>query len=150
MAALRYNVRKIYGWVTDKEREHAEARRLAENAVRFGEDDAVALSRAAISFSYFFFEHERAEALVDRSLAINPNLASAWQIRGQISLYLGQHEKALKEIEQAVRLNPIDPENYLAETVRHSLCCCWASMTTHVIGRTTLSRATRHTRCRFE
>jgi TolB-like protein/class 3 adenylate cyclase len=118
MAALRYNVRKIYGWVLDKEREHAEARRLAENAVRFGEDDAIALSRAAISFSYFFFEHERAEALVDSSLAISPNLASAWQIRGQISLYLGQHEKALKEIDIAIRHNPIDPENYLAETVR--------------------------------
>jgi TolB-like protein/class 3 adenylate cyclase len=118
MAALRYNVRKIYGWITDKEREYAEARRLAENAVRFGEDDAMALSRAAISFSYFFFEHERAEALVDASLAINSNLASAWQIRGQISLYLGQHEKALTEIDRAIRHNPIDPENYLAETVR--------------------------------
>jgi TolB-like protein/class 3 adenylate cyclase len=118
MAALRYNVRKIYGWVVDKEREYAEARRLAESAVRFGEDDAIALSRAAISFSYFFFEHELAESLVDSSLAINPNLASAWQIRGQISLYLGQHEKALNEIERAIRLNPIDPENYLAETVR--------------------------------
>ena len=141
MAALRYNVRKIYGWITDKEREHAEARRLAENVVRFGEDDAVALSRAAISFSYFFFEHERAEAFVDRSLAINPNLASAWRIRGQISLYLGQHEKALKEIEQAVRLNPIDPENYLAETVRafallllgkYDDACHWAD---HVVAR---------------
>lgn len=141
MAALRYNVRKIYGWVADKERECVEARRLAENAVRFGEDDAIALSRAAISFSYFFFEHERAEALVDRALAINPNLASAWQIRGQISLYLGQHEKALKEIDQAIRLNPIDPENYLAETVRafallllgrYDEACHWAD---HVIAR---------------
>jgi TolB-like protein/class 3 adenylate cyclase len=118
MAALRYNVRKIYGWVVDREREYAEARRLAESAVTFGEDDAIALSRAAISFSYYFFEHERAEALVDASLAINPNLASAWQIRGQISLYLGQHEKALTEIDRAIRHNPIDPENYLAETVR--------------------------------
>ena len=36
MAALRYNVRKIYGWVVDREREHAEARRLAEGAVMFG------------------------------------------------------------------------------------------------------------------
>jgi TolB-like protein/class 3 adenylate cyclase/tetratricopeptide (TPR) repeat protein len=141
MAALRYNVRKIYGWVVDREGEYAEARRLAENAVRFGEDDAMALSRAAISFSYFFFEHERAEALVDRSLAINPNLASAWQIRGQISLYLGQHEKALKEIDHAIRLNPIDPENYLAETVRafallllgkYDEACRWAD---HVVAR---------------
>jgi adenylate cyclase len=141
MAALRYNVRKIYGWVVDKEREYAEARRLAENAVRFGEDDALALSRAAISFSYFFFDHERAEALVDSSLAINPNLASAWQIRGQISLYLGQHEKALKETDIAIRHNPIDPENYLAETVRafallllgrYDEACYWA---THVTAR---------------
>ena len=71
----------------------------------------------------------------------NPNLASAWQIRGQISLYLGQHEKALKEIEQAVRLNPIDPENYLAETVRafallllgkYDDACHWAD---HVVAR---------------
>jgi TolB-like protein/class 3 adenylate cyclase len=141
MAALRYNVRKIYGWVVDKEREYAEARRLAEHAVMFGEDDAMALSRAAVSFSYFFFEHERAEALVDTSLAINPNLASAWQIRGQISLYLGQHEKALKEISRAIRLNPIDPENYLAETVKafallllgkYDEACYWAA---HVIAR---------------
>jgi tetratricopeptide (TPR) repeat protein len=79
--------------------------------------------------------------LIDRSLAINPNLASAWQIRGQISLYLGQHEKALKEIEHAIRHNPIDPENYLAEAVRafalllvgkYDEACYWAA---HVSSR---------------
>jgi hypothetical protein len=39
-------------------------------------------------------------------------------MRGQISLYPGQQESALKEIDQAIWLNPIDSENYLAESVR--------------------------------
>jgi tetratricopeptide (TPR) repeat protein len=56
--------------------------------------------------------------LVDRAVALNSNLALAWKVGGWVSLYLGQHEEALRRIDRSIRLNPIDPENYGAEIVR--------------------------------
>jgi hypothetical protein len=56
-----------------------------------------------------------AEAIVDRAIAVNPNLSDAWRIRGWISVYLGQHEHALEQFQYAMRLNPFDPRNYAAE-----------------------------------
>lgn len=117
-AATRYHVRKMNGWMLDKERDLVEARRLIECAVGFGQDDAVALSRAAFAQSFLFLEHESASTLVDRAISINPNLASAWGARAWISVYLGEHEKALVEVDRAFRLNPIDPSNYHLENAR--------------------------------
>jgi adenylate cyclase len=117
-AAMRYHVRKMNGWILDKEREFTEARRLIEGAIRYGQDDASALSRAAFALSFMFFEHEAASTLVDGALAINPNFALAWRARAWISVYLGEHEKALNEVDRAIRLNPIDPENYQLENAR--------------------------------
>jgi TolB-like protein/class 3 adenylate cyclase len=135
-AANCYHVRKTYGWISDRENEFAEAKRLAESAVRFGQDDAEALSRAAAAFAFLFFEYETASALVDMAIKINPNLAYAWRVRGWVSVWLGHHEKALEEWDRSLRLNPIDPENYTAESGRafallflgkYDEACYWAT-----------------------
>ncbi|WP_245470736.1 adenylate/guanylate cyclase domain-containing protein [Bradyrhizobium guangzhouense] len=117
-AASRYHVRKMNGWIVDKEREFAEARRLIECAIKFGQDDAVALSRVAFALSFIFVEHEQAATLVDSAIAMNSNLAIALRARSWISVYLGEHEKALNEIDRAIRVNPIDPQNYHLENAR--------------------------------
>ena len=135
-AANRYHVRKMNGWIVNNERDLAEARRLAECAIRFGQDDARALSQAAFALSFLFFEHENASTLIDSAIAINPNLAYAWRARGWISMYLGDHERALHEVDRTVRLNPIDPQNYNTENARafallflgkYDEACYWAA-----------------------
>jgi TolB-like protein/class 3 adenylate cyclase len=118
MAAVRYVVRKQYGWTIDEAYERSEARRLTESAVNLGHDDAVALSQAAMVYSFLLFEVEKAASLADSAIALNPNLAYAWHCRGWVSLYLGNHEDTIKYIDQAIRLNPVDPLNYGSETVK--------------------------------
>jgi TolB-like protein/class 3 adenylate cyclase len=134
-AAGEYRTRKTNGWIADQ-RELTEARRLADSAVRVGQDDASALSGAARTFGYLFLEHEKASTLADRAIAINPNLASAWLARGMVSAWMGQHGKALEQLDRAIRLNPIDPENYLAEGFKafaflflgkYEEACYWAT-----------------------
>ena len=85
-----------------------------------------------------FFEHENASTLIDSAIAINPNLAFAWRTRAFISLFLGEHERALDEVDRTVRLNPIDPQNYNTENARgfaliclgkYDEACYWAART---------------------
>lgn len=136
--ANRYQIRKMNGWIVDNERDFAEARRLADCAIRFGRDDAQALSHAASVLAFMFFEHENASTLIDSAISINPNLAYAWRWRAWISVYLGEHERALDEVDRTVRLNPVDPQNYNTENARafallflgkYDEACYWAART---------------------
>lgn len=135
-AAFCYHSRKVNGWISDKERELAEARRLLESAVKFGHDDAGTLARAAIGFGVLFREFDKAAVLVDQAVAINPNLAYAWKVRGWLSIFLGQNEQALEQLDRSMRLNPIDPENHdteaakstaLGRLTRFDEACQWAA-----------------------
>jgi TolB-like protein/class 3 adenylate cyclase len=109
MAALRYLVRRNTGRVEDKDREEAETRRLATRVSVIGSDDAVALSSAGVALIYVCRDYETGAALIDRALAINPNIAFGHRQRGWASSFLGQHEDALKSFAHALRLSPLDP-----------------------------------------
>ena len=54
--------------------------------------------------------------LIDRALAINPNLATGWQLRAWVSVMLGEHEMALEQFARAQLLSPIDPDTYASES----------------------------------
>jgi TolB-like protein/class 3 adenylate cyclase len=116
MAARCYGNRKVQNWVVDKDWEEAEIRRLALRISAIGRDDALALCWTGFSLVRVFREYDAGAALVDQALSTNPNLAVSWQVRGMISLFLGQHEVALEHLTRALRLSPLDPEAYLAET----------------------------------
>ncbi len=115
MAASCYSTRKMRGWVIDSDREESETRRLASRASAIGRDDALALCWAGFSLFRVCGEHGTGAALIDQALAINPNLARGWQLRGVISVIVGQHEVALEQLGRALRLSPLDPDNHLSE-----------------------------------
>ena len=46
---------------------------------------------------------------MDRSLAVDPNAAVSWALRGWISVWAGEPESATAEFEKAIRLSPFDP-----------------------------------------
>jgi tetratricopeptide (TPR) repeat protein len=52
-------------------------------------------------------------AALDRALALNPNAAHAWLIRGHIHVSRNEPEKAIEAIERARRLSPFDPYAFL-------------------------------------
>src|SRR5262249_7501749 len=42
-------------------------------------------------------------------LALNTNLAAAWNFSGWIRIFLGEHQSAIERFERALRLSPRDP-----------------------------------------
>src|SRR5262245_54429856 len=112
MAAWCYVLRRNYGWGTDDAREIAETERLAQRAVRFAKEDAVALYTGGFALARVAGYLDDGAALIDRALALDPNLAAAWHLSGWVNIYLGKPEIAIDHMARAMRLNPLDPLMY--------------------------------------
>jgi TolB-like protein/tetratricopeptide (TPR) repeat protein len=110
VAGFCYVVRKINGWTTDRAHEVAETMRLARLAAQLGKDDAVALSFGGLALGYVAGDLEGAVALIDRALALNPNLATAWYASGTVRAFRGgEPDVAIEHLQRAMRLSPRDP-----------------------------------------
>jgi TolB-like protein len=109
MAAMAFSRRKGNSWVEDSEREVAEIKRLARQAVKLGPDDAVALSFSGFALAHCAGELDDGAAFVERSLHLNPNLASALLASGWVNVWLGEHELAIERLTGAMRVSPLDP-----------------------------------------
>ncbi len=139
LAASCYQFAKANGWQSDFDRE--EISRLTERAVELGSDDAVALCWGGHVRAFFFKEVERAVLLIDRALELDVNLAAAWQRRGWVRGYAGDHEEAIRSLERAMRLNPLDPRVFLTQSAmafahfiagRDQEAADWAAMAARV------------------
>jgi tetratricopeptide (TPR) repeat protein len=109
MAAWCYAWRKINGWMVDRSREVAETERLARRALEIGQDDAVALSRAAHALGFVVGDLGTAATFVDRAILLNQNLVGAWYASGWIRVWLGETDVAISHFARAMRLSPLDP-----------------------------------------
>jgi tetratricopeptide (TPR) repeat protein len=109
MAAWCYVVRKTNGWMRDLVQEVAETKRLARRATELGRDDAVALCWGGYALAYVAGDVDAGLAFIDQALALNPNLAAAWNYSGWIRIMLGEHQSAIDRFERALRLSPRDP-----------------------------------------
>src|SRR5262249_23111355 len=78
MAARCYTSYKASRWTTTGQSGVDEAARLARKATQLGGDDAAVLSHAGHTLAYVVGEFDTATFLIDRALALNPNLATAW------------------------------------------------------------------------
>ena len=110
LAARCYSQRKACGWMIDRRQETAEAERLAWLAAEFGKDDAVALCTAGIALAYVVGNLDDGNAMIDRALALNPNLAWAWVFGSWVKIWLGDPNVAAERGARAMRLSPNDPE----------------------------------------
>ena len=111
MAAWCHAWRKINGWMTNPVRDTAQTEQLARRAAELGPDDAVALSRGAHALTFVTGDHDTAASLVDRALALNPNLAGAWYASGWVRVWLGEIDTAINHFAHAMRLSPLDPHS---------------------------------------
>jgi len=112
MAARCYSQRKVSGWMADRSQEIGEAERLAKRAAALGKDDAVALHAAGMALAYVVADLDGGAALIDRSLALNPNLAWGWLFSGWVRVWRGEPETAIEHVGRAMRLSPHDPHFY--------------------------------------
>jgi TolB-like protein/class 3 adenylate cyclase len=117
MAARCYAQRKGFGWVTDREREIAEAERLARRAADLGRDDAVALCGASFALVLVVGQIEYGSTLIDRALALNPNLGWLWHFGGLAKAFTGEPEAAIEYAARAMRLSPQDPQMFGMQVV---------------------------------
>jgi len=114
LAASCYQFAKANGWHSDFDLQ--EISRLTECAAELGSDDAVALCWDGHGRAFFFNEVERALLLIDRALELDVNLATAWQRRGWVCGYAGEHQEAIRSLERAMRLDPLDPRVFLTQS----------------------------------
>ncbi len=112
MAARCYVRREAGGWMTDRSHDIAETARLARRAAELGKDDAHALCAAGFGLAWVVGDIEDGDALIERALALNPNLAAAWLFSGWVKLCLGEPEAVIERIARAMRLSPHDPHMF--------------------------------------
>lgn len=94
------------------------ALQLAGRALAPPVDDPAVLTLAAEAVFLANGDLATADGLVERAIALNPNLAPARALRGRFKLYAGLADLGLQEFETALRLNPRSPErtSYLVGT----------------------------------
>ena len=114
LAASCHHFAKANGWAASFD--EAEISRLVERAADIGTDDAVALCWAGHVHAYFFRDLDRALLLIDRALYLDVNLAVAWQRSGWVRGYAGDPDGAIESLNKAMRLNPLDPRVFLAQS----------------------------------
>jgi len=116
LAAFSLSSRKAFGWSTNPAADISETRELSAKAVERDKDDARVLAMAGFPLAYVAGEVERAAALVNQAIQIDPNLALARIWMGWINVYQGEHKLAIEQLEMAQRLNPLDPRRYVTWT----------------------------------
>jgi TolB-like protein/Tfp pilus assembly protein PilF len=109
MAAWCHLWRHVNGWTSDRSKEEAETQYLVRRAAVIGKDDAVALCFGGLALAFVTGDCEGGIALIDRALALNPNLAAAWNASGWVRTFLGETDLAIEHIQRAMRLSPLDP-----------------------------------------
>jgi TolB-like protein/class 3 adenylate cyclase/Flp pilus assembly protein TadD len=100
---------RVQGWGALSADDMADACRLARQALEAERDDAQTISQAAYTLFFLAGEAAMAAAALDRALALNPNAAQAWNLRGSIHALRNEPEAAIEAIERARRLSPFDP-----------------------------------------
>ena len=109
LAGWSCQLQKAFGWVPSSDPAVQEGIRLAYLAAETGKDDPEASWMAGHTIALLAGEIEYGLALIDKSISLNPNSASAWMTAGTVRAYNGETARALECLDEARRLNPLDP-----------------------------------------
>lgn len=95
------------------EADRANALEAAERAAQLAPDDDRSLAYCARVFAFLTEDLERAVALAERAIDLNPNLALGWTVLGWASTWLGEIDRGRAAFDAAIRLNPLDRQALL-------------------------------------
>ena len=104
--------RIVQGWSDDRDRDGVAALSCANRALDLDPDSSLALTMLGNVHTNFLKDLEGADALFDRSLAINPNESLAWLQKGNCLSFAGDGTAALAHVERAAQLSPLDPSRH--------------------------------------
>jgi adenylate cyclase len=114
LAGACHIIKVIFGYAVDPQFERKEAIRLARLALSVDDSDPEILARTAIISAYTADDCEGAIEMADRAVALNPNSFNAWYLRGHVYRVAGLPEEALRSTERAMRISPVDPQQFAA------------------------------------
>jgi adenylate cyclase len=100
-----------YIWTTDFQASIETALRLARQAADISADDPLVLTVLSITQT-FAHRYDIATSLIERALALDPNLPLAWNRSGWVHAYQGRSDIAISHFGKAMRLSPHDPMNF--------------------------------------
>jgi len=100
-----YNFIPLYGNFRSKDY-YPRAKQAAQKALAL--DDDLAEAHASLGNVFWGYEHDwaNAEKEYKRAIELNPNYASAYQWYSELLQTLGEHDRAMKEMETALKLDP--------------------------------------------
>ena len=108
-------IRIAQGWGAVSDAEIADAVFLARQAIEAGRDDPDPLHMAGLTIA-ILGDHAAGLAAIDRALALNPNCALAWGLRGFVLAIRNQPAPAIEAVQRAIRLSPLDPFAHIFST----------------------------------
>lgn len=86
-------------------------------AAQAGRDDAYALSSAGFALASVHRDLDAGTELIERALAVNPNLSGPLIQCGFVRAWLGQPDIAIEHLERAMRLSPVDPFMFMIREI---------------------------------
>jgi tetratricopeptide (TPR) repeat protein len=113
LASRCYHLQTLFGWISPTDDKMQESFRLARLAAEIGKDDSEALWMAGHNLARNAGELDYGLALIERSLLLNPNSATAWVSSSMVHAYRGEAEQALEDFSRAQRLNPCDSMHHV-------------------------------------
>jgi pentatricopeptide repeat protein len=108
--------RWAFGWSGGGAEDVTEARRLARRAIEIDKDDPTVLASAGNALAMLLGEVDEGAALLARAIGLDPNLAAARIWNGWVQIYLGDGEAAIKQFQIGLRMSPLDPRIYVAQS----------------------------------
>lgn len=112
LAGYCYLRQQSQGFASPADPALMEGMRMARLAAEHGQDDPEALWMAGVTLSLLAGETEDGLALIDRSLALNPNSANALMASGLVRACLGETDTAISPLQRSRQLSPLDPIAY--------------------------------------
>jgi len=103
--------------MTLSEEDRNESIRLTDAALKADDTDPYVLWQAGLTAGLLENDLDAATALVDRSLAINPNAVRAWASSGLLRNILADTSTAIEHAERAMRLSPLDTAMWVLYSV---------------------------------
>jgi TolB-like protein/class 3 adenylate cyclase/Tfp pilus assembly protein PilF len=113
--AMCYIGRRALAWDVDRARDVAEAERVSRLALSLDRNDARVLACSGHALRFVVRRFEEGLALLDQAVTTDPNLSLGWGWRGAAKNGLGEPELAIKDLERALRLSPIDTVIFLPQ-----------------------------------
>jgi len=108
MSGRCYQFQLMFGWRAPGDTAFVRGADHCREAASKGRNDSEALWMAGLALVHLAGEHDFSQALIERSLTLNPNSANAWTASCLIHSYLGEAERAIEHFQRAQRLNPLD------------------------------------------